>query len=109
MRSSSDWRSDVTGVALGMTQQEIWPDVLLCGGPAYDRTALAARPQQLELERSTRHSLRPPHVRLLIPFCARPFLLGVLRRLRLVWLLIITDDAFQGADCECRAFLAAYC
>src|SRR5712671_470873 len=45
--------------------------------------------------------------RLLIPCWARPCLFGVLSRARLVRLLVITDDAFQGTDRKCRTFLAA--
>src|SRR5467141_2528855 len=26
-----------------------------------------------------------------------------------LWLLVIADDAFQGADAECRTFLAGHC
>ena len=60
-----------------------------------------------------RRQLRSPpspslrRLRLPIPFhVARPVLLALLR-LHLVRLFVITDDAFQGTDCDCRTFRAA--
>src|SRR3989441_9223024 len=44
---------------------------------------------------------------LLLPPCAALRFVGL--PLRFFRLLVIADDAFQGADAECRTFLAGHC
>src|SRR3979411_1334238 len=44
---------------------------------------------------------------LLLPPCAALRFVGL--ALRFFRLLVVADDAFQGADAECRTFLAGHC